>query len=320
MDSTKDVVASSTACQFQHLLEAHGLGEFIFQTVGEHLKSRGLRVSGGTIVDATIINAPSSTKNQGKRRDPEIHQTRKGNQWCSGMKGHIGVDADSKLIHSVATTSARVRDSQVIGALLHGEERGVWGDSAYRGQGKTTREVAPQAREFIQETGAPHRPLSEVQRARNRSQSTARSKVEHPFQIMKQVFGITKVRYPGLFKNTRRVHVTCALEYLFLVRKRLLKSALALALAWYVRSTEMNSKTSSTEAHSRVQPLESPVLLLNTVRGSLLGRNHQLISRCLGEASLLVNASSHMGRTRLQRPDCCLQRAQPERGGTCQRL
>lgn len=219
----------TTICKFRHLLEANGLGEAIFQTVGEHLKSQGLRVSGGTIVDATIINAPSSTKNQGMRRDPEMHQTCKGNQWYFGMKAHIGVDADSKLIHSVATTSARVHDSQVIGALLHGEERGVWGDSAYLGQGKTIRKVAPRAREFIQDKGARHRPLSEAQRARNRSQSTVRSKVEHPFQIMKQVFGFTKVRYRGLFKNTHRVHVTCALVNLFLVRKRLLNSAVTMA-------------------------------------------------------------------------------------------
>ena len=193
-----------------------------------HLKSQGLRVSGGTIVDATIINAPSSTKNRDKRRDPEMHQTRKGKQWYFGMKAHIGVDADTKLIHSVATTSARVHDSQVIGALLHGEERGVWGDSAYRGQGKVIREVAPQAREFIQEKGGRRRPLSETQRARNRIRSKVRSKVEHPFQIMKRVFGFTRVRYRGLVKNTHRVQVTCALVNLFLVRKRLLKPVLAM--------------------------------------------------------------------------------------------
>ena len=138
------------------------------------------------------------------------------------------MDADTKLIHSVATTSARVHDSQVIGALLHGEERGVWGDSAYRGQGKVIREVAPQAREFIQEKGARHRPLSQAQRARKRTQSKVRSKVEHPFQIMKRVFGFTQVRYRGLVKNTHRVHVTCALVNLFLVRKRLLEPVLAM--------------------------------------------------------------------------------------------
>ena len=160
--------------------------------MGEHLKSKGLRVSGGTIVDATIINAPSSTKNQGKRRDPEMHQTRKGNQWYFGMKAHIGVDAESKLIHSVATTSARVHDSQVIVALLHGEERAFWGDSAYIGQGRAIREVAPRAREFIQERGSRHRTLSDAQRARSRTQSTVRAKVEHPFQIMKRVLALLK--------------------------------------------------------------------------------------------------------------------------------
>ena len=215
----------TTICKFRHLLEANGLGEAIFQTAGEHLKSQGLRVSGRTIVDAAIINAPSSTKNQGMRRDPKTHQTPKGNQWYFGMKAHIGVDAKNKLIHSVATTSARVHESQVIGALLHGEEKGVWGDSAYLGQGTTIREVAPRAREFIQDRGLRHSPLSEAQRARNRRQSKVRSKVEHPFQIMKRVFGFTQVRYRGLLKNTHRVHVTCALVNLFLVRKRLLESA-----------------------------------------------------------------------------------------------
>ena len=148
----------TTICKFRHLLEVGGLGEAIFWMVGEHLKSRGLRISGGTILGATINNALSSTKNRDKRRDPEMHQTHKGNQWYCGMKAHIGVDADTKLIHSVATTSARVHDSQVMGALLHGEDRGVWGDSAHRGQGKAIREVASQAREFIQEKGARHRP------------------------------------------------------------------------------------------------------------------------------------------------------------------
>ena len=218
----------TTICKFRHLLEANGLGEAIFQKVGEHLKGRGLRVSGGTIVDATLINAPSSTKNREKKRDPEMRQTRKGNQWYFGMKAHIGVDARTKLIHSVATTPANVHDSQVLTELLHGEEREVWGDSAYQGQGKVIRAVAPQAREFIQEKAVRRRPLSEAQRARNRIQSKIRAKVEHPFHIMKRVFGFTHVRYRGLAKNTHRVQVTCALVNLFLVRKQLLKPALAM--------------------------------------------------------------------------------------------
>lgn len=218
----------TTICKFRHLLEANGLGEAIFQKVGEHLKGRGLRVSGGTIVDATLINAPSSTKNREKKRDPEMRQTRKGNQWYFGMKAHIGVDARTKLIHSVATTPANVHDSQVLTELLHGEEREVWGDSAYQGQGKVIRKAAPQAREFIQEKAVRCRPLSEAQRARNRLQSKIRAKVEHPFHIMKRVFGFTHVRYRGLAKNTHRVQVTCALVNLFLVRKQLLKPALAM--------------------------------------------------------------------------------------------
>ena len=218
----------TTICKFRHLLEANGLGEAIFQKVGEHLKGRGLRVSGGTIVDATLINAPSSTKNRAKKRDPEMRQTKKGNQWYFGMKAHIGVDARTKLIHSVATTPANVHDSQVLTELLHGEEREVWGDSAYQGQGKVIRKAAPQAREFIQEKAVRRRPLSEAQRARNRLQSKIRAKVEHPFHIMKRVFGFTHVRYRGLAKNTHRVQVTCALVNLFLVRKQLLKPALAM--------------------------------------------------------------------------------------------
>ena len=218
----------TTICKFRHLLEANGLGEAIFQKVGEHLKGRGLRVSGGTIVDATLINAPSSTKNRAKKRDPEMRQTKKGNQWYFGMKAHIGVDARTKLIHSVATTPANVHDSQVLTELLHGEEREVWGDSAYQGQGKAIREAAPEAREFIQEKAVGRRPLSEAQRARNRLQSKIRAKVEHPFHIMKRVFGFTHVRYRGLAKNTHRVQVTCALVNLFLVRKQLLKPALAM--------------------------------------------------------------------------------------------
>lgn len=218
----------TTICKFRHLLEANGLGEAIFRKVGEHLQGRGLRVSGGTIVDATLINAPSSTKNRAKKRDPEMRQTKKGNQWYFGMKAHIGVDARTKLIHSVATTPANVHDSQVLTKLLHGEEREVWGDSAYQGQGKVIRQAAPQAREFIQEKAVRRRPLSEAQRARNRLQSKIRAKVEHPFHVMKRVFGFTHVRYRGLAKNTHRVQVTCALVNLFLVRKQLLKPALAM--------------------------------------------------------------------------------------------
>ena len=124
----------TTMCRFRHLLETHDLGARIFEEVHRHLESNGLKVSTGTIVDATIIHAPSSTKNADKARDPEMHQTKKGNQWYFGMKAHVGIDSRSKLIHAVVATPANVADSQVLPDLLHGEETRVWGDQAYRGQ------------------------------------------------------------------------------------------------------------------------------------------------------------------------------------------
>ncbi len=124
----------TTICRFRHLLEAHDFGRRMFEFIHEHLEAKGLKLSSGTIVDATIIHAPSSTKNEEKARDPEMHQTRKGNQWYFGMKAHFGVDRRSKVIHSVVATAANVHDSAVLGHLLHGEERDVWGDQAYQGQ------------------------------------------------------------------------------------------------------------------------------------------------------------------------------------------
>jgi IS5 family transposase len=138
----------TTVCRFRHLLEAHDLGRQLFDEVQRHLAAKGLKVATGTIVDATIINAPSSTKNADKARDPEMHQTRKGNQWYFGMKAHLGVDSRSKLIHAVAATPANVADSTVLRELLHGQETRVWGDQAYRGQRAVIREHAPRARDF----------------------------------------------------------------------------------------------------------------------------------------------------------------------------
>ena len=124
----------TTVCKFRHLLEEHGLGGEILQTVNLYLQSRGVRITTGTIVDATIIHAPSSTKNREQKRDPAMHQTRKGKQWYFGMKAHVGVDSKTKMIHSVVATAANVADSTVLPELLHGEETKVWGDQAYRGQ------------------------------------------------------------------------------------------------------------------------------------------------------------------------------------------
>ncbi len=217
----------TTVCKFRHLMEAHELGARLFEAIAEHLEHFGMKVSTGTIVDATIISAPSSTKNKKKQRDPEMHQARKGKEWYFGMKMHIGVDSRTKLIHSAAVTAANVHDSQVLEDLLHGEETRVWGDSAYAGQGEVIRRCAPEASDFTQKKGSRYRKLSAQERASNRTKSRVRAKVEHPIGVVKRVFGFSKVRYRGLAKNANRVFVACALANLFMVRKRLLRTATA---------------------------------------------------------------------------------------------
>jgi IS5 family transposase len=213
----------TTVCKFRHLLEKHQLGKAIFAKVNTHLKSLGMKLSTGTIVDASIISAPSSTKNKDKQRDPEMHQTKKGNQWYFGMKAHIGVDSRSKLIHSVVASAANVHDSQALPYLLHGKERRVWGDSAYRGQREVIRKCARHAKDFTQEKATSNHPLSDQQRSRNRTKSKVRSKVEHCFLVIKRLFGFNKVRYRGLAKNLHRLQVTCALTNLFNARNHLLR-------------------------------------------------------------------------------------------------
>jgi IS5 family transposase len=213
----------TTICKFRHLMEKYNLGDALFRIVNVYLEENGMKVSRGTIVDATIINAPSSTKNKDKRRDPEMHQTRKGNQWYFGMKAHIGVDSRSKMIHSVVATAANVHDSQVLEDLLHGEETRVWGDSAYTGQGDVIRKHAPNAKDFTNQKGFCNRPLTEEDAARNRMKSKVRAKVEHPFLVLKRIFGFNKVRYRGLDKNANRLFVACGLVNLYMARRQLLR-------------------------------------------------------------------------------------------------
>ena len=213
----------TTVCKFRHLLETHNLGDRLFQLINEYLEENGLKVSTGTIVDATIIDAPTSTKNKDKQRDPEMHQTKKGNEWYFGMKGHIGVDSQSKLIHSVAATAANVHDSQLLGDLLHGDETRVWGDSAYSGQHDVIAEHAPRAKDFTNKKGVRNRPLSDADKLKNRTKSKVRAKVEHPFLILKQIFGFKKVRYRGLDKNANRLFVACGLVNLYMARRHLLR-------------------------------------------------------------------------------------------------
>ena len=212
----------TTILNFRHLMERYNLGAEMFRLVNVYLAENGLKVNRGTIVDATIIDAPTSTKNKDKTRDPDMHQTRKGNQWYFGMKTHIGVDNQTKLIHSVAVTAANVHDSQLLGDLLHGDETHVWGDSAYAGQKKLLYERAPQAKDFTQKKGSRYRKLTKVEQSANRYKSKIRSRVEHVFGVMKRQFGFTKVRYRGLDKNAQCVFTKCALINLVLAKKQLL--------------------------------------------------------------------------------------------------
>lgn len=208
----------STVMRFRHLLEREKLGERIFAEVGRLLMQRGLRLSKGTIVDATIIAAPSSTKNAAGERDPEMHQVKKGNEWHFGMKAHVGVDSQSKVIHSVAVTPANTADCKVMDQLLHGEERRVYGDQAYKSQGEIIRAKAPKARDFTNRQCKWKYYIDEAIKAKNRTKSRIRSRVEHSIGVIKRVFGFRKVRYRGLAKNANRLFVTAALANIFLVR------------------------------------------------------------------------------------------------------
>ena len=214
----------TTICKFRHLLEAHNLGGELFRLINDYLAENGLDVKTGTIVDATLIDAPSSTKNQAGQRDPEMHQTKKGNQWYFGMKAHVGVDSQSKLIHSVAATSANVHDSRMLPALLHGNETRVWGDSAYAGQTEVIRQAAPYAQDFTHNKGHRYQPLSAEERAKNRTKSRVRAKGEHPLLVLKRIFGFTKVRYRGIAKNANRLFVACGLVNLYMNRRLLLRA------------------------------------------------------------------------------------------------
>jgi transposase, IS5 family len=212
----------TTVCRFRHLLEAHDLGRRLFDEVQHHLAANGLQVATGTIVDATIINAASSTKNREKARDPEMHQTKKGNQWYFGMKAHVGVDSRTKIIHAVVATPANVADSRVLPDLLHGRETRVWGDQAYRGQRAVIQQRAPRAKDFTNRRYRHRGVVDLIERAKNRTKSKVRARVEHTIGVVKRVFGFAKVRYRGLKKNAHRLLVICALANLFIARRHLL--------------------------------------------------------------------------------------------------
>jgi IS5 family transposase len=212
----------TTICKFRHLLEKHDMSARVLKVVNRHLASRGIKVSNGTIVDATIIDAPSSTKNQDGERDPEMHQVKKGEQWYFGMKMHIGVDSRTKIIHTVQVSAANVADKEALPHLLHGKERRVWGDQAYRGQTDVLARAAPMARDLTNQAFRHNGRVDERMREANRLKSKIRARVEHVFGTIKRVFGFRKVRFRGLFKNRHHARMLAALANLFTVRRRLL--------------------------------------------------------------------------------------------------
>jgi transposase, IS5 family len=213
----------TTILNFRHLLERHGLTEAIFADVNAHLADKGITLRSGTLVDATIIDAPSSTKNTAGARDPEMSSTKKGNTWYFGMKAHVGVDAESGVTHSLETSTARVHDSRIWDELLHGEETSVWADKGYV---SAEREAV-----FTEEEGKVWGVMRKAPKGGklhpedekiNRIIAMVRARVEHPFRILKRQFGYVKTRYRGLAKNRAQLFTLFALGNLFLVRRRLL--------------------------------------------------------------------------------------------------
>lgn len=211
----------STILRFRHLLEQHHLSERIFAQIRGLLEQKRLLLKSGTIVDATIIAAPPSTKNAEGARDPEMHQTKKGKDWHFGMKAHVGTDRRG-IVHSLTTTAANVHDSTQMAQLLHGQEREVYGDQAYWNEAHRQSAVVRRIRYRINRRRTGHAPLTAHQRRINRLRSKARARVEHVFHVVKRLWGFSKVRYRGLAKNTARLFTAFALANLYLLRRRLL--------------------------------------------------------------------------------------------------
>lgn len=209
---------ATTLLKFRRLLQEHKLGEKLFAEVGRVLQAQGLKVGTGTIVDATIISAPSSTKNKSGERDPEMHQTRKSQQWYFGMKLHIGVDSQTGLAHSAVVTAANVHDKHPIPQLLHGREEKFYGDSAYASQQELVHAKAPKAQDLTNQRVRKGSVTEELERLTNRAKSRVRARVEHVFAVVKRLWGFEKVRYKGLAKNATRAFVALGLANIFLAR------------------------------------------------------------------------------------------------------
>ena len=219
----------TTILRFRRLLEEHKLSAQILAVVNELLSAKGLLLRAGTVVDATLIAAPSSTKNASGQRDPEMHQSKKGNQWYFGMKAHIGVDADSGLVHPVRGTAGNINDVLEANTLLHGKETQAWGDAGYQGADKR-----PDAKAIVRWNIAMRpgkrrdldksRLVDELTEQLERLKASIRAKVEHPFRVIKRQFGHVKVRYRGLAKNTAQLHTLFALSNLWMARRALMGS------------------------------------------------------------------------------------------------
>jgi len=217
----------TTILNFRRLLETHDLAPKVLAAVSAHLTQQGLLLRSGTIVDATIIHAPSSTKNKDQARDPEMHQTKKGQQWYFGMKAHIGVDVESGLVHTVTTTPANVADVTETDKLLHGKERSVWADAGYTG----AEQRVPRKRGRIWHIAAkrgrikalPEGAFKQATQHLEYVKAAVRARVEHPFRVLKRQFGYQKVRFKGLAKNTAQLQVLFALVNLWLARRPLLE-------------------------------------------------------------------------------------------------
>ena len=219
---------ATTLLKFRRLLEQHRLTEHVFAAINSHLAAKGLLLKEGTVVDATIIAAPSSTKNRDGRRDPEMHQTKKGKNWHFGLKAHIGVDADSGIIHTVVTTPANAADVVQAHALLHGEESNAFGDAGYQGVDKRDEHRGQSVEWHVamrpgRRRQLPDTPLGHLQERIERFKASVRAKVEHPFHIVKNRLHLKKVRYRGLAKNTAHVFLMFGLPNLVIAKRQLFR-------------------------------------------------------------------------------------------------
>jgi transposase, IS5 family len=211
----------TTILNFRHLLERHDLTKAMFEGVAEHLAAKGELLRGGTIVDATLIAASPSTKNEAQKRDPEMSSSKKGNQWYFGMKAHIGVDAKSGLVHTAGVTTGKVHDAKVMDNLIREDDTAVYGDKGYASDAKKRAAEEAGVLWAVKEKAKPGRELTKRQRARNRRFGKVRAKVEHVFRVLKCQFGYRKVRYRGIAKNGAQVFALLALANLYLVRSRI---------------------------------------------------------------------------------------------------